>query len=186
MSFPERLALPERAAEAISQIRRYGTDHLANRTPWHRPSRESGAVAQAITQIGRYGTNHHANRAGWQKRGLPSQESGAMAQTITQIGRNGTTAPDLRDIGPPFVPRRRICEMEGCDSAIPSDLRDGEGPVSAMPSDLRDGSVPSGSDWIQKPCRLHRRPSNAARGAACVRSTGRTALLARADLCRSC
>ena len=100
--------------------------HHANRTVWHRPSRKSDAVAQAITQIGRYGTNHHANRTGWQKRGLPSQESDAMAQTITQIGRNGAMAPDLRDFRAPFVPRRRICEMEGRDSAIPSDLRDGK------------------------------------------------------------
>ena len=65
-----------------------------------------------------------------------------MAQTITQIGRNGATASDLRDIGPPFVPRRPICVMEGHDSAIASDLRDGEGPVSATVSDLRDGEGP--------------------------------------------
>ena len=116
-----------------------GRSHLANPKLWHGPSRKSVAMARAISQIRSYGTGHLANRAGWQKRGLPSQESDAMAQTITQIGRNGAMAPDLRDFGPPFVPRRPICVMEGRDSAIASDLRDGEGRVSATASDLRDG-----------------------------------------------
>ena len=108
-------------ARAITQIGRRGTGHLANRALWHEPSRKSGGMAEKgppISGIRRHGTNHHANRAKW---------------------CHGAGFARFR---PPFVPRRRICVMEGRDSAMPSDLRDGEGPVSAMPSDLRDGEGP--------------------------------------------
>ena len=131
-------------AQTISQIRRDGTGHLANRAPWHKPSRKSDGMARAISQIRRDGTDHHANRTVWQK---PSRKSDGMAEKgppISGIGRHGTNhlanrakwchGAGFARFRAPFVPRRRICVMEGRDSAIPSDLRDGSR------DGLRDGS----------------------------------------------
>ena len=120
---------------SISQIRRYGTNHLANRTLWHK----------TISQIGRYGrkgASHLRNPTPWHK---PSRKSGEMVpwrRICVIFGPRSCHGVGFARWRGAILPYRRICEMEGRDSAIPSDLRDGEGPVSATASDLRDGSVP--------------------------------------------
>ena len=100
-SFQAQNRLEWTMARAITQIGRYGTNHLANPTPWHRPSRKSGAMAETISQIGRYGrkgASHLRNPTPWHK---PSRKSGEM------------------------VPWRRICEISAPVRATASDLRDG-------------------------------------------------------------